>query len=69
MSQRYLACDESSLDPVTGVCSAEVWVEHPSWLDALPTVDQAETVGAAFFVSLVTLAVVKRLIKPPSFQE
>lgn len=61
---KYLACADESLDTETGVCSAEVWVESPSLLPPLPTVDQAQTVGGLLFVSLVILAVTKRLLKP-----
>lgn len=60
---RYLACDETKLTE-TGECLAEVWVQVPSWSDALPTVEEAQTVGAAFFVSLLILAAMKRLLKP-----
>ena len=61
---RYLGCEETNIDTQTGQCLAEVWVEVPSWLDGAPTVEEAQTVGAAFFVSLLTLAVIKRLLKP-----
>lgn len=59
----YLACDETDLTE-TGECTAEVWVRVPSLADMLPTVEEAQSVGAAFFVSLLILAVMKRLLKP-----
>lgn len=62
---KHLACEEGALNTETGVCSAEIWVDAPSMLPAFPTVDQAQTVGGVFFVSLITLAVMKRLLKPP----
>lgn len=62
---KYLACADESLNTETGVCTAEVWVDSPSVLDAMPTVDQAQTVGGYFFASLMILAVMKRLLKPP----
>lgn len=61
---RYLACEDGALNVETGVCSAEVWVEQPSLLASLPTREQANEVGVAFFVSLVGLYVAKRLLSP-----
>ena len=61
---KYLACQDGALNPETGVCSAEVWVDAPSWQDGLPTLEQANEVGIAFFVSLVGLYVAKRLLTP-----
>lgn len=62
---KYLACADEALNTETGVCTAEVWVDSPSWLDAAPTVDQAQGVGGVIFGSLVILAAMKRLLKPP----
>ncbi|WP_223621034.1 hypothetical protein [Lysobacter sp. ESA13C] len=51
-------------------CDVEAWVEQTSpWLEAMPTVEQANTVGAAIFVSLLTLAVIKSLTQPPRDNE
>lgn len=40
----------------TQVCDAAAWVEQASILDVLPTVEQANAVGFAFFASLAILA-------------
>ena len=65
---RVLQC----LDPVPasdGSCATQAWVELPTWVDSFPTVDQANQVGAVFFVSLVTLGVAKKLLFPNQEKE
>lgn len=47
-----------------GECTAQVWVPQPSWTDGLPTVDQANLVGGAFFVAMATVNFLKYLLKP-----
>ena len=60
----------SGVDQATGQClGAMVWVEIPSepqaaWVDYLPTVQQANEVGAAFFVGYVILAAMRDLLFP-----
>ena len=58
---RVLAC----LDPVPaqdGSCAQAAYIDLPSWVDYLPTVDQANEVGMVFFISLMTLAAARRLL-------
>jgi len=63
---RYLAClDEQT--PVGGTCQNMAWIEQPTWVQYLPTTEQAVEVGGVFFVSLFTLAAAKRLLKPPKY--
>lgn len=64
---RILTCvtyDESAKQ-----CTHEVWVEESDWTHYLPTVEQANVVGAAMFVSVMTVAVAKRLLFPPAERE
>ena len=50
----------------TQTCNAQAWIENgDSWLHVLPTVEQANEVGVAMFISLMTLAAFKHLTKPP----
>lgn len=61
---RYLACEDGALNPETGVCTSEVWVESPSLRDMLPTVEQANEVGMAIFGVLVAIHALKTIFRP-----
>ena len=56
-------------DSTTQTCNAEAWVDQASFVDYLPTVDQANTIGALALSSLITLAVVRRLLFPPETKD
>ena len=62
--QRVLTCIQ--FDEATQQCATEAWVypQDPA-LAALPTIEQAVEVGAAFMTSLLILAGVARLLRPP----
>lgn len=65
---RVLVC----LDAVPaqdGSCALEAWMEQPAWVDYLPTVEQANTVGGAIFAAVCVVVAVKRLIFPKSTNE
>lgn len=65
---RTLAC----LDPepaVDGTCANTAWVEQPSVVQYLPTVEQANYVGGVFFVAYVTLAVMQDLLSSKNDSE
>ena len=64
---KVLTCID--FDSTTQTCNAEAWVDQASFVDYLPTVDQANTIGAIAFSSLITLAVVRRLLFPPEQKE
>jgi hypothetical protein len=52
---RLLVC----IDPVPaadGSCAQTAFIEQPTFVDYLPTVDQAQAVGFAFFASIAVLA-------------
>lgn len=60
---RVLTC----IDPTPaqdGSCTQHAWIEQ-GFTQYLPTTEQAVEVGGAFFVSLLTLAAAKRILKPP----
>lgn len=61
---RYLACLDQQ-PPASGQCQNTAWVEQATWVQYLPTTEQAVEVGGVFFVSLFTLAAAKSLLKPP----
>jgi Ni/Fe-hydrogenase subunit HybB-like protein len=56
-------------DSTTQTCNAEAWVDQAGFVDYLPTVEQANTIGAIAFSSLITLAVARRLLFPPETKE
>ena len=65
---RVLAC----IDPVPapdGTCAQAAFIEQPSWIDYLPTVEQANEIGVAVFTSLMILAVARKLLFPPEAKE
>lgn len=58
-----LACIEFDTQ---GTCVEQAWIEQPAGLPvALPSIEQAEVLGAAIFVSWFTLAAFKTILKPP----
>ena len=48
----------------TQECVSAVWVDQSDWTTYLPTIEQAGMVGGAYFVGLMTLAVVRGLLFP-----
>lgn len=56
-------------DSTTQTCISEAWVDQSSIVDYLPTVEQANTIGAVMFTSLMTLAAARRLLFPPDQKE
>lgn len=60
---RVLACLDYPM-PTDGSCVQQAWVEQASIADFLPTHEQANAVGFAFFAALITVAFVKRTFKP-----
>jgi hypothetical protein len=64
---RVLTC--VTYDEATDHCSKEVWLEQSDWTHYLPSVEQANEVGAAFFTSVMIVAVAKRLLFPPEERE
>lgn len=64
---KVLTCID--FDSTTQTCNAEAWVDQASFVDFLPTVEQANTIGAVAFTSLITLAAVRRLLFPPPEKE
>lgn len=61
---RVLTCIDA-VPAVDGSCAQQAWLEQPSWVDQLPTVEEANDIGMLFFFSLVAIAAAKRLFKPP----
>ncbi len=60
---RVLVC----LDEVPaqdGSCALQAWVEQSTFADYLPTHEQANSVGIAFFGALVLVAFAVRSLKP-----
>lgn len=58
---RVLTC----IDPVPaqdGTCSQTAWLDQSSWVEMLPTAEQANVVGPAIVVGLVTLAALRLII-------
>lgn len=64
---RVLTC--VTYEEATGQCTKEVWLEQSDWTHYLPTVEQANVVGATFFTSVMIVAVAKRLLFPPEERE
>ena len=64
---RVLTC--INFDESTQRCVTEAWVDQSDWTTYLPTVEQANEVGAAFFTSVMVVAVAKRLLFPPQERE
>jgi len=53
----------------TQQCVTEAWVDEADWTTFLPTVDQAAAVGSAYFIGLMTLAVVRGLLNPKTEED
>lgn len=53
----------------TQQCEQQAWVDQSDWTTPLPTVEQATAVGAAYFVGLMTMAVIKGLLNPKSTED
>lgn len=50
-------------DTASNVCVSEAWVEQPgSFIDYLPTVEEAHTVGGAMAITLITIAAMGLLL-------
>lgn len=47
---KFAACDESNIDPETGVCSSVVWVDQPQLFPSI-SVDAAEQIGGAILLA------------------
>ena len=54
MANRVLTCID--YDEPAGECITEAWVEQPSFVELLPTAQQAHSVGAAMLVACVAVA-------------
>ena len=61
MAKVYQCIDWSE---ATQECVSAAWVDQSDWTTYLPTVEQAALVGGAYFVGLMTLAVVRGLLNP-----
>lgn len=60
---RYLVCLDDPA-PQDGQCVQTAWVEEARVADYLPTVEQANVIGFAFFSSLFLIAAAVRTFKP-----
>lgn len=60
---RVLTCID--YDDSTHQCVTQAWVEQASIADMLPTHQQANAVGFAFFGTLFLVAAAIRTFKPP----
>lgn len=65
---RVLTCLDAIPAP-DGSCADARYVEQSTWVDYLPTVEQANEIGAAVFTSLMILAVARKLLFPPTERE
>lgn len=54
---------------VSQSCDVAAWVERASVLDALPSIEQAQSVGAAIFLSLALIAAMSLLLPPRSISD
>lgn len=64
---RVLTC--VTYDTSSNQCTQQVWLEQSDWTHFLPTVEQANVVGASFFTSVMIVAVAKRLLFPTEERE
>lgn len=53
----------------TQQCEQQAWVDQSDWTTPLPTVEQATAVGSAYFIGLMSMAVLKGLLNPKSVEE
>jgi hypothetical protein len=52
--------------PLTdGTCAETAWIEQTTISDYLPTFEEGNAIGLAFFGTLVVIAAVKHFFKPP----
>lgn len=63
VTPRQLYCYDE-VPSTDGTCTNRAWVEVPPPAIQPITIEQAEQVGGAFFVGLVTLGVIKGLLNP-----
>lgn len=64
---RVLTC--INFNESTQQCETQAWVDQSDWTTPLPSIEQAAMVGSAYFIGLMTLAVVKGLLNPKSIEE
>ena len=62
---KVLTCTD--FDSTTQTCIAQAWVDQSSWVDLLPTLAEGNAVGVAFFVALVSIAMVANIVTPPRY--
>jgi len=60
---RVLICLDNTPAP-DGSCAQTAWADQADFKDFLPTHEQANAVGVAFFGALVLVAFIKRTFKP-----
>ena len=60
---RVLVCLDAQ-PQADGSCQQSAWIEQPSILEVLPTMEVADMWGKAFFGGIVLLAVAAALLKP-----
>ena len=58
---RVLTCIDA-VPAQDGTCAQTAWLDEPSFVDMLPTVEQANTVGPAAVAALVLIAAFRLLI-------
>lgn len=58
---RVLTCIDA-VPASDGSCAQQAWLEQPTWIDYLPTVDQANAVGFATFSAVCIVVAFKRLV-------
>lgn len=58
--QYVWACTD--FDSETQTCLADGWVQASTWVDYLPTVEQAAVVGGAMFLAVMSVLAVGLLI-------
>ncbi|WP_312368739.1 hypothetical protein [Stenotrophomonas sp.] len=64
---KVLMC--SQFNDSTQQCEVQQWVDQTDWTTPLPDIEQAAMVGGAYFIGLMTLAVVRGLLNPKSIEE
>lgn len=64
---KVLTCTQ--YDDANEQCQVQAWIDQSDWTTPLPTIEQAAMVGSAYFIGLMTLAVVKGLLNPKSIEE
>lgn len=56
----------TDFDSDTQTCFAEGWVQVSTWLDYMPTVEEAIIVGSAMFFGICIVLAVTLLAPPPN---